>query len=72
VLAVVLGPENRLVTGDIAGAAERFLERYYGDRVVALWTIGAAGDQNPKYMSWDTTWSLKDRELGYPLVEALG
>ncbi len=70
--AVVLGPENRLVTGDIAGAAERYVEAYYKDKVVALWTIGAAGDQNPKYMGWDTTWSQRDREPGYPLMEALG
>jgi neutral ceramidase len=70
--AVVLGPENTLVTGDLPGAAERYVEGYYGDKVVALWTIGAAGDQNPKYMSWDTTYSQKDREPGYPLMDALG
>jgi neutral ceramidase len=70
--AVVLGPENTLVTGDLAGAAERYVEQYYDDQVVALWTIGAAGDQNPKYMSWDTTYSQKDREPGYPLMNALG
>jgi neutral ceramidase len=70
--SVVLGPENSLVTGDLAGAAERYVEQYYDDKVVALWTIGAAGDQNPKYMSWDTTYSQKDREPGYPLMDALG
>jgi neutral ceramidase len=70
--AVVLGPENTLVTGDLPGAAERYVEHYYDDNVVALWTIGAAGDQNPKYMSWDTTYSQKDREPGYPLMDALG
>jgi len=70
--AVVLGPDNSLVTGDIAGAAERYVERYYKDKVVALWTIGAAGDQNPKYMSWDTTYDQRDREPGYPLMDALG
>ena len=70
--SVVLGPDNRLVTGDIAGAAERYVEQYYKGKVVALWTIGAAGDQNPKYMSWDTTWDQKDREPGYPLTDALG
>ena len=67
--AVVLGPENTLVTGDIAGAAERFVERYYKEKVVALWTIGPAGDQNPRYMAWD---GRKDREDGYPLMNALG
>lgn len=67
--AVVLGPENKLIAGDISGAAERFVEQYYKDKVVALWTIGPAGDQNPKYMAWE---DQKDRENGYPLMEALG
>ena len=70
--AVVLGPANTLVTGDIAGSTERFVEQYYKDKVVALWTIGAAGDQNPKYMSWDTTSGTGQREPGYPLMDALG
>jgi neutral ceramidase len=70
--AVVLGPENTLVSGDLPGVAERYVEQYYDDQVVALWTIGAAGDQNPKYMSWDTTDTQKDREPGFPLMNALG
>jgi len=70
--AVVLGPENTQITGDLPGVAERYVEDYFDNEVVALWTIGAAGDQNPKYMGWDTTFTQKDRELGYPLMEALG
>jgi neutral ceramidase len=71
--SVVLGAENRLVTGDLAGAAERFVEQYYQDKVVALWTLGPAGDQNPRYVSWDTA-SIGDRERepGYSLMDALG
>jgi neutral ceramidase len=46
--SVVAGPGNSLVTGDLAGAAERFVERNFDDKVVALWTMGPAGDQNPK------------------------
>jgi hypothetical protein len=67
--AVVMGPENLQVTGDLAGATSRFVEQHYlgkdhprgdgGTRlrlrpdekaehdVVAVWTSGAAGDQNP-------------------------
>lgn len=68
--AVVLGPENYQITGDLAGATSRFVEQHYagrdrprsdsgprmqmrpadaagGDGVVAVWTSGAAGDQNP-------------------------
>jgi hypothetical protein len=67
--AVVMGPDNYQVTGDLAGATSRFVEEHYqgkdhprgdgGPRLrsspneranegfVALWTSGAAGDQNP-------------------------
>jgi neutral ceramidase len=67
--AVVMGPENLQITGDLAGATSRFVEQHYlgkdrprGDAgprlrlgpeekasedVVAVWTSGAAGDQNP-------------------------
>ena len=47
--STVGGPQNTRITGDLAGAAERFVERHYQDKVVALWTMGPAGDQNPKY-----------------------
>ena len=70
--SVVLGPENRLVTGDLAGAAERYVEQFYKDKVVALWTLGAAGDQNPKYTGWDTSFMAEDRGTGYILAEAQG
>jgi neutral ceramidase len=70
--AVVMGPENFQISGDLAGATSRFVEQHYkgaaedrprgdagsglrlrpeetvgGDGIVALWTSGAAGDQNP-------------------------
>ena len=68
--AVVMGPENFQITGDLAGATSRFVEQHYlgnnrprgdggmllrlrpeekaaGDGPIALWTSGAAGDQNP-------------------------
>jgi neutral ceramidase len=44
---VTLG--SQLVSGDLAGAAERYVEQHYGNRIVALWTLGPAGDQNPKF-----------------------
>lgn len=72
--AVVMGPENYQITGDIAGATSRFVEQHYlgkdhprsdlgprlqmrsadavgGDGVVAVWTSGPAGDQNPVAMA---------------------
>ena len=41
---------NGKVSGDFPGEAERYIERTFGDKVVALWTSGAAGDQNPPYL----------------------
>ena len=41
-----------LVSGDIAGAAERYVEQHVGNKVVALWTMGPAGDQNPRFAAF--------------------
>jgi neutral ceramidase len=41
---------NGKVSGDFPGEAERYLERTYDAKPVALWTSGAAGDQNPLYL----------------------
>lgn len=39
-----------MVSGDFPGEAEGYIERTYGGKAVALWTSGAAGDQNPMYL----------------------
>jgi hypothetical protein len=39
------------ITGDLPGATSRYVEETLGDGVVALWSGGAAGDQNPIFMS---------------------
>ncbi len=70
--AVVISSENRLVTGEISGAAERYVEQSYQDKVVALWTIGAAADQNPRYMADDGPFNPGSRGDGYGLMEAQG
>jgi hypothetical protein len=81
-----MGDENYEITGDLAGAASRYVENHYrgkpediprsdagpalqlnpkeatGD-VVALWTSGAAGDQNPV---------SEARGSDFTLVNALG
>ncbi len=41
---VVLGPENRKISGDYAGCAERVVEENFGDKAPALFAIGFAGD----------------------------
>jgi hypothetical protein len=53
------GPQNDLkIIGDIAGTAERYVETRYQDKVVALFTMGAAGDQYPKFnYEMDKTWA---------------
>jgi hypothetical protein len=38
------------ISGDFPGEAERYIERTYNHNTVALWTSGAAGDQNPLYL----------------------
>lgn len=35
------------VSGDIPGATSRYIEESLGDDAVAVWSLGAAGDQNP-------------------------
>nr|WP_282568081.1 neutral/alkaline non-lysosomal ceramidase N-terminal domain-containing protein [Devosia sp. 919] len=39
------------VTSDLAGWTSNFVETHYDDKPVALWTMGAAGDQNPLFMA---------------------
>ena len=91
--AVVMGPENFQVTGDIAGATSRFVEQHYlgnhrprgdmgmllrlrpeekgtGEGAIALWTSGAAGDQNPVSTTNGEDFTLVDG-LGKILGEAV-
>jgi hypothetical protein len=39
-----------ILSGDFPGATSRYVEAAYDDKVVAIWTSGAAGDQNPLYL----------------------
>jgi len=90
--AVVMGPDNYQITGDLAGATSRFVEQHYlgNDRprsdagmrvrlrpeertdngVVAVWTSGAAGDQNPVSAASGEDFTLVDA-LGKILGEAV-
>jgi hypothetical protein len=38
------------ITGDLPGVAARYVENYYKDKVVAVWTPGSAGDQEVAFM----------------------
>lgn len=46
--AVITGTLD-LVSGDVPGAASRYIENALNEKAVALWSEGAAGDQNPIY-----------------------
>lgn len=47
-----------MISGDIPGATSRYVEESYGDKVIAVWSLGAAGDQNPIY--FQQTYDLRD------------
>ena len=91
--AVIMGPDNYQITGDLAGATSRFVEQHYlgndrprsdggmllrlrpeektaGEGVVAVWTSGAAGDQNPVSTTTGEDFTLVDG-LGKVLGEAV-
>ncbi len=74
---LMLGPDNDLITGDLPGSTSRFIESYYQDKVVALWTSGPGGDQNPIFSSWDLDDVLTHKirepgEQGFQLADVLG
>ena len=47
-----------MISGDIPGAASRYVEESLGGDAVALFASGAAGDQNPIY--FDQTYELRE------------
>jgi neutral ceramidase len=55
--AVIAGQLDE-VSADIPGAASRYIEDSYDDATVAVWSTGAAGDQNPIY--FQQTYDLRD------------
>jgi neutral ceramidase len=55
--AVVTGNTDML-SGDFPGAASRYIEDSFDDRIVALFSTGAQGDQNPLY--FQQTFDLRD------------
>jgi hypothetical protein len=54
----VIGGQLDQVSGDIPGATSRYVEEAFDDQVVAVWSNGAAGDQNPIY--FQQTYDLRD------------
>jgi hypothetical protein len=55
--AVIAGQLDQ-VSGDIPGATSRYLEDSFDGGIVAVWSTGAAGDQNPIY--FQQTYDLRE------------
>ena len=70
---------DREISADLAGAVATRVERHYGDDTVALFLVGAAGDQAPYLTAVRTTVDENGRlhrsdthEAGHTLVDLLG
>jgi neutral ceramidase len=55
--AVITGQLDK-VSADVPGAASRYIEDSFDDKIVALWSTGAEGDQNPIY--YQQTYDLRE------------
>lgn len=55
--AVISGQLDQL-SADVPGAASHYIEDSFDNKVVALWSSGAAGDQNPIY--FQQTYDLRE------------
>jgi neutral ceramidase len=55
--AVALGQLDK-VSADAPGAASKYIEDSFDDKIVAVWSTGAAGDQNPIY--FQQTYDLRE------------
>ena len=47
-----------MVSADAPGAASRYIEDSFDDKIIAVWSTGAAGDQNPIY--FQQTFDLRE------------
>jgi hypothetical protein len=69
-MTYAMHPVNGFLTGlisaDFAGAASRYVEQAYDDKVVAVLAQGASGDQNPLYLRAGTN-ALASRS-GVPIT----
>ena len=49
IMAEMEGAGEMLISGDLPGRTSAIVETYYGPDVVAVWTSGAAGNQDARY-----------------------
>lgn len=55
--AVTVGQLDQ-ISGDVPGAASRYIEDSFDDGIIAVWSTGACGDQNPIY--FQQTYDLRE------------
>lgn len=72
-------PDQMAISADLAGAASRYVEKAAGDPAVALFLVGAAGDQAPletarrQQVAADGTVTIRDLGVdAYPLLTHQG
>lgn len=73
--STVLDPNSTKLSGELAGVAARYVEDAYDQKPVALWTLGAVGDQAPRISaSVDETAlpNIKTKLPGYDAMVAQG
>jgi neutral ceramidase len=68
-----------MIWGDISGAAERYVEKHFQEKAVAIFTLGAAGDQYAKFnKEMDQAWAatpatelvdIQGRTLGMEVIQ---
>ena len=54
----VLVGQLDMISADIPGAASRYIEDSLDDKIIAVWSSGASGDQNPIY--YQQTYDLRE------------
>lgn len=70
---------TRLITGDLTGSASAYIEEMYDESFVAMYVVGAAGDQAPlfkaKQVFIDKSGNIQESDIGkngFVLVNELG
>jgi neutral ceramidase len=56
-MLVVMGMTDK-VSADMAGSASKYIENSFDDKIIAVWSRGASGDQNPIY--FQQTYDLRE------------
>jgi len=71
--------KNAMVSADLPGATDSYVDSHYGPGTMTLWTSGAAGDQNPVLMSFamepDSTGQVVTSDMkaaGFTIVQRFG